>query len=140
MVWKLGGLLILRKKNRKLYKFKIINDNMDKKGKFDFWDFLIWAGIALVLVWTILKTFGVMNSPIWIETLPFYGIIGTAIGIAYKFGKMMENIRNIDKRTNRTDEKVDSLLELKEDFSKVKHIQQLCMNGKLSHSPVKKRF
>ena len=110
---------------------------MDKRGKVSFWDFLIWTGIALVLIWILLKTFGVMNSPIWFEMLPFYGLVGTSIGMAYKFGQVMENINH---RFDRTDEKINQLLEMKEDLIKVKQNQFLCMEGKLRNSGFRKGF
>jgi len=114
---------------------------MNKKGKFDFWDLLLYGGAVTLIGWALLKSFGIINTPIWVEMLPYIALGVSIFGGAYKFGKMMEGM---NRRLIRTEEKVTNLSRdfwsIKEDFIKVKHNQILCMDGKLGHSPFKKRF
>ena len=104
---------------------------MRKKSEFNFWDFLIWIGIILLLGWAFLKAIGIINTPVWVEMIPYFGIGTTAIGAAYKIGKIMMNLEIIGN-------KVDKILTFEEDFREVNHNQQLCLEGKLQGSPYKK--
>jgi len=101
---------------------------MNKKGEFSFWQALIWIGAIIILAWAILKSFGVIESPLWVELLPYYGVGITLLGVAYGFGKLVKEVKDNSKniRESRSDFSI-----LREDFTKVKHIQTLCLNGKL---------
>jgi len=114
---------------------------MNKRARLDFWDMLLYGSGITIIVWALLKSFGIINTPVWVEMLPYIAIGVSIFSGVYKFGKIMENI---DRRLWRTEEKVTDLIldfrNIKEDFIKVKHNQILCMNGKLGHSPYKKRF
>jgi len=104
---------------------------MNKRGKLTIWDYLIWIGIALILIWAILKSIGIINSPIWLEMIPYYGIGISAIGLAYKIG----TIKNVIDSTSKN---VKRLLSLEEKFNQVEYNQRLCMQGKLKDSPYDK--
>jgi hypothetical protein len=97
---------------------------MDKKEKISVWDFLIWAGIILILGWALLKAFGVIHSPVWVDMIPYFGVGGSAVGGAYKLGKIMRGIEN-------TNEKVDRLLEIEDRFKKLEVEHNLHMTGKV---------
>ncbi len=47
---------------------------MNKKAT-SIWDILAWVVLGLILLWLILKTFGVINTPAWLEYAPLYGAI-----------------------------------------------------------------
>jgi len=113
---------------------------MNKKGKLDFWDLLLYGSAITIIVWALLKAFRIVESPIWFEMLPYLAVGIAIFSGVYKFGGMMRNIKNIDGRVSKTDEKVNRLLEMRDDFIKVKHNQFLCMNGKLKHNPFRKGF
>jgi len=112
---------------------------MNEKIKIDIGSLVMWIGIILILGWAVLKILGVIQSPVWMEVIPYVGIGFSLAGGAYKFGKRMENI---DRRLERTEDKITNLSrdfqDMREDFVKVRHNQILCMNGKLSHSPFRK--
>ena len=105
---------------------------MDKRAGISIWDILIWFGILLILVWAVLKSFGVINSPTWFEMLPFYGIGSAAIGTAYKLGKIMEGISITNKKVNR-------LVVMEEDFRNLERTHNLCIDGQLKGSPNKRK-
>ncbi len=58
---------------------------------------IIWAGLALILLWYILKSVGVINTPLWIELLP----VGIAV---FTSGVFVQQMRT-DIRDLRTDVK-----------------------------------
>ena len=101
---------------------------MDKRGGISIWDILIWVGIILLLGWALLKSFGVINFPVWVEMIPYFGIGSAGVGVAYKLGRIMKGV----EMTNR---KVNGILRMEEDFKEVKSNQKLCMDGKLHKSP-----
>lgn len=110
---------------------------MKKEGKIEFWKIILYASGITIIIWALLKSFGVINSPIWIAMLPVIAGGVSILGATYGIGKIMENMKNNFKNINR---KVDDLISIKEDFQKVKHNQALCINGKLQDSPYRKRY
>ena len=86
--------------------------------------FLILIAALLILFWAVLKIIGVINSPVWVDMIPFFGIGLAIIGGVYKLGKIMRGIED-------TEEKIDSLLQIKDRFSKIEHEHNLALNGKL---------
>jgi len=106
---------------------------MENIYKTTFWDYLIYIGAAMIIGWALLKSFGVISSPVWVEMLPYLGIGISIAGVGYRFGRMVEGIRN-------TDRKVNKLLEIDEKFRSVEHEHNLFMNGKLRMEHPKKRM
>ena len=92
--------------------------------KTTFWDYLIYIGAGIILVWALLKSFGVIHSPIWVDMIPYIGIGASLVGVGYRFGKMVEGIRVTDRKVNR-------LLEVGERFGKLEHEHNLVRGGKL---------
>ncbi len=45
------------------------------KKKMSIWDIIAWIVLAGILIWVILKTFGIINTPVWLEYAPLYGAI-----------------------------------------------------------------
>ncbi len=44
------------------------------KKETEFWNTLIIVGAILIIGWALLKSFGVINSPQWVEMVPYFGI------------------------------------------------------------------
>ncbi len=105
------------------------------RKRISFWDVLIWVGIVLIIGWAILKSVGVIESPVWVEMIPYFGAGASIMGGAYKLGKIMRGIES----TNR---KVDGLVKFGERFRKLEHEHGLCMDGKLNvgHSRLNRGF
>jgi len=89
-----------------------------------FWDLIIWIGIALILGWAFLKSIGVINTSVWVEMIPYYGIGLAGLGGAYKVGKIMNGI--------------EILLRIEGRFRQVENTHRMCIEGKLKGSPYKK--
>lgn len=64
--------------------------------------------------------------------LPYYGMGVTAIGAAYKIGKIMRGVEY-------TARKVNDLAKIKERFEDAETTHKLCMEGKLKGSPYQKK-
>ena len=96
-----------------IYKIKKTDKIMNKRG-ISFWDAIIWIGIGILLGWALLKSLGIIHSPIWVETLPYFGIGISAIGGAYKLGKIKQGIEN-------TEQKIDKIVNIEERFKKLEN-------------------
>ena len=44
-----------------------------KRG-LSFWDALAWIVLGLLIIWLILKVFGVINTPVLIEYFPYFSL------------------------------------------------------------------
>ena len=58
---------------------------MDKRN-LEFWDILIIVGAILILGWALLKSLGIIGTPIWVDMIPYFGAGASIIGGAYKLG------------------------------------------------------
>jgi len=105
---------------------------MEKK-ELEFWDYLLWGGGFIILIWALLKIFKIISSPIWVDMVPVVAGGLSLLGGAYKLGKIMNGVEDTGK-------KVNELLVMKDDFQKVRHNQNLCITGKLHDSPYRKKF
>ena len=114
----------MEQKRKNINKLKSINYNMKKLG-IDFWDCLIIIGGLFILGWALLKSFGIIHSPIWVEMIPYFGGAMSIIGGAYKLGKIKRGIEE-------TEQKVDKILKIEERFNKLEHEHNLAMCGKLN--------
>jgi len=45
------------------------------KKRVSIWDVIAWIVLALILVWLVLKTFGVINTSAILEYAPIYGAV-----------------------------------------------------------------
>ncbi|MBU3923779.1 MAG: hypothetical protein KJ592_02585 [Nanoarchaeota archaeon] len=59
---------------------------------------MMYLGVFTILVWAFLKAFGIINTPIYIEMLPYVGGGVTLFGMVYYFGKMMNRFESMDSR------------------------------------------
>ncbi len=90
-----------------------------------FWDILIYLGLLIIIGWALLKSLGVINSPTWIDMIPYYGVGLAGLGGAYKIGKIMNGI--------------ERLLHMEKRFNEVETTHKLCIEGKLHNSPYSKK-
>lgn len=90
----------------------------------DFWDWLILIGALVILIWALLKSFNLIQSPSWVEMIPYFGGAVSIIGGTYKLGKIKKGIETTEK-------KVDKLLVIEERFDKIENEHNLAMDGKL---------
>lgn len=68
-------------------------------AKSDLFYYISLAGVVVLIIWAILKSVGIIQSPVWAEMVPFFSI-------AIVFGGLIMNVRHIG----------NSLKEFKEDM------------------------
>ena len=88
------------------------------------WDWMILFGALLILVWAFLKAIGAINTPTWVEMIPYFGGGLSILGGAYKLGKIKQGI-------DHTNHKVNQILEIEQRFNKIENEHNLAMDGKL---------
>ena len=77
-----------------------------KMDKGDFGTILMKVGALLILGWAFLKIIGVIESPVWVEMIPYIGGGAGILGVTYHLGKIMKGIEE-------TEGKVNEVLEIK---------------------------
>jgi hypothetical protein len=55
-------------------------------------DFLIYGGFFATLIWSILKSIGVIHTPAFVQQLPVITASAGILGFAYKVGRYAERI------------------------------------------------
>jgi len=85
------------------------------------------SGVA-ILVYGLLKAFGVINTPVWILAIPYIAGGVTVLTVVYYFGKASNRIELMNKR-------LGSYSRMRDDFLEVRNNQKLCLSGQLNKSP-----
>jgi len=81
---------------------------MDKRG-ISFWDVLAWIVLGLILLWLILKTLGVINSPLWIEYAPIYGAVYIAGWQIHKLAIVAREVEGLKKFKEATINEINNI-------------------------------
>ena len=81
---------------------------MDKRG-ISFWDILAWIVLGLILLWLILKTLGVINSPLWIEYAPIYGAVYIAGWQIHKLAIVAREVEGLKKFKEATINEINNI-------------------------------
>lgn len=77
---------------------------MDWKDKF--WQWMMYLGAITILIWALLKTFGIINTPISIEMIPYYATGISLLGISYKAGKIIRTVETTEKRLDKLENEI----------------------------------
>ena len=67
------------------------------KREVSIWDIIAWIVLAGILLWLILKTFGIINTPLWIEYAPIYGAVYLAGWQIHKLETVASDARELKK-------------------------------------------
>lgn len=70
--------------------------NMESKAFQKVADFLLYAGATTILVWAVLKAIHVIQSPVWVEMIPYMGGAISILALAYKAGNIVNKIDGLD--------------------------------------------
>lgn len=65
--------------------------------KLSTWDWIFWIALLVLLGWALAKSFGLINSPIWVETIPIYTVIFMAGALWQKINMLTDDMHNIKK-------------------------------------------
>jgi len=77
---------------------------MIKMVKRNFWDILAWVALGFILVWLILKTLGIINTPLWLTYAPLYAatyVAGWQVNKLNTIGKDVEELKKFRHETIR---------------------------------------
>ena len=75
----------------------------------DPWYALFWVGMSITLIWLILKSVGVIQTPVWIQMLPFISAVLGIMGIVKYILKYLVIIKVTDLRLGRVEERLTSV-------------------------------
>ena len=101
------------------------NKFMKILGRIDTAEVIGYIGSAMILVWALLKATGIIQSPIWVEMIPFVGAGLGVITLIFRAGRMVEKIERVifdlEKLTARTSSIDYRLTSLESDFTGHNH-------------------
>ena len=66
-----------------------------KRYHLDVTDILIWTGILIITVWALGKATGLINSPVWVDMIPVFGVVLTIAGISLKIGVILQKLNQV---------------------------------------------
>jgi len=89
------------------------------KKSLGIWDLIAWIVLAGILIWLLLKTFGVINTPIWLEYAPLYGAVYLAGWQIHKLASVSEDVKELK---NFKDATIKEIHQIKNDCIK-KHFR-----------------
>ena len=68
---------------------------MNKNIKSSFWDVLAWIVLIGILIWVILKTLGIINTPLWLEYALIYGAVYLAGWQIHKLETVARDVKEL---------------------------------------------
>ena len=77
--------------------------------KMNFWDVLAWIVLAGILLWLILKTFGIISTSLWLEYSPIYSAIYLAGWQIHKLETVARDVRELKKFKSSTINEINNL-------------------------------
>ncbi len=66
--------------------------------KVNIWDAIAWIVLAGILVWLLLKTFGIINTSLWLKYAPLYGAVYLAGWQIHKLEVVSNKVDEIKKQ------------------------------------------
>jgi len=67
------------------------------KRKINIWDLIAWLVLIGIVVWLILKTFGIINTPLWLEYAPIYGAVYLAGWAMSKLDSVSHDVKELKR-------------------------------------------
>ena len=77
--------------------------------KINILDIIAWIVLAGILLWLVLKVFGVLNTPNLIESAPYFGIVYLAGWAMHKLETAVNEVSNLNKFKNETIKQINEL-------------------------------
>ena len=67
------------------------------KKRVNIWDIIAWIVLILILIWLLLKVFGIINTPALIEYAPYFGAVYLAGWQIHKLAGVAEDFKELKK-------------------------------------------
>ena len=81
---------------------------MDKRG-ISFWDILAWIVLVLILLWLVLKAFGIINTSVLLEYAPYFGAVYLAGWQIHKLETVANDVKDLKKFKEATISKINNI-------------------------------
>ncbi|MBU3924077.1 MAG: hypothetical protein KJ592_04115 [Nanoarchaeota archaeon] len=112
---------------------------MNKKGGIGVGEVLMIIGALMILGWALLKGFGVINTLLLVQMIPYVGGAVSVFGGAVSVARMISKVDGIGRgvvRNGKNIEVIGSKVDnIERDFVEVRNNQRVCLDGKLKGSP-----
>jgi len=79
-----------------------------KRGM-SFWDILAWIVLGLILLWLILKTFGIISTPVLLEYAPYFGAVYLAGRAMHKLDSVADDVGDLKRFKNETVNEINKI-------------------------------
>ncbi|MFA5020069.1 MAG: hypothetical protein WC533_03135 [Candidatus Pacearchaeota archaeon] len=79
------------------------------KKKFNIWDVIAWIVLAGILLWLILKVFGIINTPDLIEYAPYFGIVYLAGWAMHKLETVVIEVETLKRFKDETVKQINDI-------------------------------
>lgn len=74
-----------------------------------FWDILAWIVLGLILLWLILKTFGIISTPVLLEYAPYFGAVYLAGRAMHKLDSVADDVGDLKRFKNETVNEINKI-------------------------------
>ncbi|MDO8517549.1 MAG: hypothetical protein Q7S33_05485 [Nanoarchaeota archaeon] len=81
---------------------------MNKRG-INAWDILAWVVLGGILIWIILKTLGVINTPLLLEYAPLFGVVYLAGWAMHKLDSTAEDVKDLKNFAKATANEISNI-------------------------------
>jgi len=75
------------------------------------YDYSTWVVLGLILLWTILKMLGIINTPLIIQYAPILGAVYLGGNMIQKLNRLSDDVKQIDKKLTRVEKDVTIIKE-----------------------------
>ena len=79
------------------------------KKEVSIWDIIAWVVLAGILLWLILKVFGVINTPILIEYAPYFGAVYLAGWQIHKLAIVASDVKELKSFKSATINEINNI-------------------------------
>ena len=77
--------------------------------RMSFWDVLAWIALLIIIVWLVLKTAGIINTPLWLEYVPIYTAVYIAGWAMHKLDSVADDVKDLKKFKDGTITEINSI-------------------------------
>ena len=79
------------------------------KKRLSIWDILAWIVLFSILLWVVLKMFGIINTPVLLEYYPIFGAIYLAGWQMHKLETVSNDVKDLKKFRDITVQKINAI-------------------------------
>ena len=79
------------------------------KKRFNFWDVIAWVVLVGIVIWLLLKVFGVINTPLFLEYAPYFGAVYLAGWAMHKLENVSYDVNDLKKFRYQTIEEINQI-------------------------------